>query len=78
MCWWKERSIPSIRALGYDAIHSIGVFGLAPLTGVRQNDLHDGSWWRAWWEKNKEKYPKEIREQKFPIRVRAPEEPEEK
>jgi hypothetical protein len=61
----------------HEAIHFIGKLGLEGLTGVMQDDLHDGAWWRAWWEKNKEKYPKELREQKFPIRVRPPDEPEE-
>lgn len=38
-------------------IYRVGWFGLARLTGVPFDEQHDGAWWRAWWEKNKERYP---------------------
>jgi hypothetical protein len=40
----------------YDTIYGVGYFGLSKLTGVTYDEKHDGAWWRAWWEKNKERF----------------------
>ncbi|MCH8923743.1 MAG: AAA family ATPase [Planctomycetes bacterium] len=40
-----------------DTIYGIGHFGLRKLTGVQYDEKHNGAWWRAWWEKNKGRFP---------------------
>jgi predicted esterase len=50
----------------YDTIYGVGYFGLGKITKVRYNKEHNGAWWRQWWEKNKERYPKHIREMEIP------------
>ncbi|MHC4399567.1 MAG: PEGA domain-containing protein [Planctomycetota bacterium] len=50
----------------YDTVYGIGYFGLGKLTGVRYNELHDGQWWRKWWEENKSRYPKDVQELEIP------------
>ncbi len=56
-----ERFIPQyIRAIivGQDEWrYWLDYYGLATLTGVSYDELHDGAWWLKWWEKNKSKYP---------------------
>lgn len=49
----------------YDTVYGLGYFGLRPLTGVSYDKSHDGAWWIAWWEKNKARFPEEVR--KLPI-----------
>jgi hypothetical protein len=44
----------------YDTIYGIGYFGLGRLTGVSYDESHDGPWWRAWWEKNRGRYPEAV------------------
>jgi poly(3-hydroxybutyrate) depolymerase len=41
----------------YETIYGVGHFGLSNITGVAYDDRRDGTWWRAWWEKNKAKFP---------------------
>lgn len=36
------------------------------ITGIAYDPAHDGAWWRQWWEKNKVKYPAEIRDLTLP------------
>ncbi|HEY3968430.1 MAG TPA: hypothetical protein VGM05_28035 [Planctomycetaceae bacterium] len=58
----------------YDTVYGVGYFGLGRLTGVDYDEAHDGAWWRKWWEKNREKYPAEVRDMaipQFPKRVAA-------
>ncbi|MHC4641923.1 MAG: alpha/beta hydrolase [Planctomycetota bacterium] len=50
----------------YDTIYGIGYFGLGRIVQVRYSKKHDGAWWRQWWEKNKGRYPKHIREMEIP------------
>lgn len=66
----SARAIPWMIALleadrsgkaGYD----IGYFGLNKLTGVGYDAKHDGAWWRAWWEANKQRFPADV--QRFEI-----------
>jgi predicted esterase len=49
-----------------DTIYGIGYFGLGKITRVRYSNEHNGAWWRQWWEKNKGRYPKYIREMEIP------------
>jgi predicted esterase len=49
-----------------DTIYGIGSFGLGRITKVRYNKEHNGAWWCQWWEKNKGRYPKHIREMEIP------------
>lgn len=35
------------------SIYGIGYFALSPLTGVPYNPIHDGNWWRLWWEQHR-------------------------
>lgn len=39
-----------------DTVYGVGYYGLGKLTGVEYDEKHDGRWWRAWWEKNKDRY----------------------
>ncbi len=50
----------------YATVYGVGYFGLGSLTGVRYDQLHDGAWWRRWWEKNKETYPAGVRDLPIP------------
>ncbi|MGD9689882.1 MAG: alpha/beta hydrolase [Phycisphaerales bacterium] len=38
------------------AMNTVGQYGLGPLTGVRQNESRDASWWRTWWSANRDRY----------------------
>ena len=40
-----------------NTIYNVGYSGLTPLTGVAYDPLHDGNWWRLWWERNHDKLP---------------------
>jgi predicted esterase len=50
----------------YDTVYGVGYFGLRNVTGVSYSSHHDGPWWRRWWEKNKSKYPEEVRNRPIP------------
>jgi tetratricopeptide (TPR) repeat protein len=50
----------------YHTVYGVGYFGLGKITGVKYNENHDGPWWRAWWGKNKDQYPEEIRSLDIP------------
>jgi len=41
-------------------VDAIGHFALQHITGVKHNTLHDGAFWKRWWEKNKANYPEEV------------------
>ncbi|HEY2252510.1 MAG TPA: HEAT repeat domain-containing protein, partial [Planctomycetaceae bacterium] len=49
-----------------DSNYWVGHFGLRPLTLVAYDKTHDGAWWRSWWEKNREKYPADVRDLPIP------------
>ena len=53
-------------------IRRVGEYGLKPLTGIEPDDGHDGPWWRQWWEKNKQRYPSDVRGMKVPKLSRKP------
>ncbi len=53
-----------------NTIHDIGWIGLNPLTGVRYDEAHNGTWWRQWWEKNKSRYPAAVRDLEIPTLVK--------
>jgi predicted esterase/HEAT repeat protein len=58
----SQRAIPTMIAVigsdnTYNTVYGVGYFGLTPLTGVKYDEVHTGPWWKAWWEKNKAKYP---------------------
>ncbi len=62
----SPRAIPAMIALieadgTHDTIYDVGYFALGPLTGVTYDAKHNGTWWKQWWEMNKERYPAEIR-----------------
>jgi len=40
-------------------------YGHHPLTDVRYEESHDGTWWKQWWEENKKNYPAAV--QNIPI-----------
>lgn len=50
----------------YATIYDVGYFGLSKITGVPYDDRRDGTWWRAWWEKNKAKYPLDAQQTPIP------------
>ena len=50
----------------YNSVYNIGYFGLTPLTGIKYSALHDGNWWKLWWEKRKETLPETIRNTPLP------------
>jgi hypothetical protein len=76
------RVIPRMIALlvahdGPRAITDVAAYGLGRLTGVPFDLSHDGAWWRAWWEKNREKYPEPARSLEIPDLPKAPKREEE-
>lgn len=65
------RVIPTMIALieadnTQTTIYGIGYWGLSKLTRVEFDEKHDGAWWRAWWEKNRERYPEPVRSMEIP------------
>jgi len=50
----------------YDTVYGVGYFGLGKLTGVSYDEKHDGAWWRAWWEKNKQRFPAQVQALEVP------------
>ena len=43
-----------------DGLRALGWFGLAELTGVSYDESHDGAWWTAWWERNRDRFGPEV------------------
>ncbi len=50
----------------YDTVYGVGYFALRDVTDVGYSPYHDGGWWRRWWEKNKSKYPEDVRNRPIP------------
>jgi predicted esterase len=52
-------------------VYGIGYYGLCiaighpPLTDVKYDESHNGTWWKQWWEENKKNYPEAV--QNIPI-----------
>jgi RNA polymerase sigma-70 factor (ECF subfamily) len=44
-----------------DTRYGFGYFGLYKLAGVSWEKTHDAAWWLAWWEKNRDRYPPDVR-----------------
>lgn len=71
------RAIPTMIAVidadnTYDTVYGVGYFGLGRLIGVSYDASHDGTWWRGWWGKNKERYPEDVRSLEIPRLTRKP------
>jgi hypothetical protein len=67
----SARAIPTMIAIieadnTYSTVYGVGYFGLGKLTGVQYDEKHDGAWWRAWWNKNKQRFPAEVRAMEIP------------
>ena len=65
------RAIPAFIALieaddTYDTVYGVGHFGLAPITGVKYDESHNGAWWRDWWQTNRNRFPQDTAEQEIP------------
>ena len=61
-----SKAIPYlIAAMDADAndklTYDIGYHGLDGLTGVPYDSSHDANWWKDWWQKNKSRFPEEVR-----------------
>ncbi len=54
-----------------EAINYYGSYGLTPLTGVPEGIVHDGNWWRLWWEAHRGELPAGIRDTPLPNFPRA-------
>lgn len=50
----------------YNTVYGVGYFGLGKLTGVEYDASHDGAWWRAWWEKNKQRFAPDVQALEIP------------
>ncbi|MCH7798972.1 MAG: HEAT repeat domain-containing protein [Planctomycetes bacterium] len=50
----------------YDTVYGVGYFGLGKLTAVTYAESHDGPWWRQWWQKNRARFPVEVRRLEIP------------
>jgi hypothetical protein len=50
----------------YNTVYGIGYYGLGPLTDVNYSRMHDGAWWRRWWERNKARFPDAVQKQPIP------------
>ncbi|HVU88233.1 MAG TPA: hypothetical protein VHD36_13015 [Pirellulales bacterium] len=60
-----QRAIPLLIGMidadnSYDTVYWIGHFQLAGLTGVAFSPIHDGAWWRRWWEHHRHEYPADV------------------
>ncbi len=65
------RAIPTMIAVidsdnTYDTVYGVGYFGLSKLTGVAYDEKHDGAWWRAWWDNNKQRFGDDIAKLEIP------------
>jgi predicted esterase len=65
------RVIPTLIAVidadnTYDTLYGVGYFGLGRLTGVQYDESHNGTWWRRWWEKNRQRFPEAVRSLEIP------------
>ncbi|HEX8522108.1 MAG TPA: HEAT repeat domain-containing protein [Tepidisphaeraceae bacterium] len=63
------RAIPSMIEViaadnTYDTVYGVGYFGLGGMTGVKYDEKHDGAWWKAWWEREKKRYPEAVQRMK--------------
>jgi predicted esterase len=50
----------------YKTIYGVGYFSLGNLTGVKHDEVHHGRWWKKWWAKNKQRFPKEVQDIPIP------------
>ncbi len=50
----------------HHSIYGVGHFGLAPLTGVKYDESHDGAWWTNWWNTNRASLPANARDLELP------------
>ncbi len=65
------RAIPTMIAAiaaddTYDTVYGVGYFGLNQMTGVNYNEKHNGAWWKAWWEREKNRFPEPVRSMGVP------------
>lgn len=51
----------------HHSIYGVGHFGLAPLTGVKYDESHNGAWWTDWWNANRASLPENARDLELPI-----------
>lgn len=70
------RAVPTLIGLieadnTYDTIYGVGYFGLSPLTGVDYDEMHDGAWWRKWWEENNRRFPEDVQSLEIPDMTEA-------
>ncbi len=70
------RAIPTMIAViesdnTYETVNGVGYFGLGKLTGVKYDESHDGAWWRAWWQKNYQRFNLSDADAEIPIVKRA-------
>lgn len=61
----NPKAIPTLIGMidadnSYDTIYGIGYHVLSRLVDVDYEGIHDGAWWRRWWEKNRANYPEEV------------------
>ena len=54
-----------------EADYQYGYYGLGALTGVPYSILHDGTWWRLWWESHRKELPAGIRDKQIPESPRS-------
>lgn len=71
-----RRVIPSVIAAidahnSYYSVYGLGYFALTPLTAVPYDDEHDGTWWRQWWNDNRERFG-DVGKQDIPKIERSP------
>jgi beta-lactamase regulating signal transducer with metallopeptidase domain/predicted esterase len=61
----NPKAIPTLIGIidadnSYSTIYGVGYHVLFRLTDVGYKGIHDGAWWRRWWEKNRANYPPEV------------------
>jgi hypothetical protein len=50
----------------YQTVYGLGYFGPSKLTGVEYDKSNNGAWWRSWWDKNRQGFPKSIQDTPIP------------
>ena len=50
----------------YNTVYNVGAFVLGDLTGVPYEDIHDGNWWRLWWDAHRAELPENTRNLMIP------------
>jgi hypothetical protein len=67
-----DKAIPTLIGMieadnSYATVYGVGYHQLYFMTGVGYSPLHDGAWWRRWWQANQSRFPSDIASLPIPV-----------